>query len=148
MPAGRVWGSEGVGCHERSSPPCPAGRGRRTMNSTFVVASREIAEKRFVFPAAVAFALLAIIPPSTMHMRGSFGEALTVSSAILSTAFAFGLAMILGASIVGRELTENRLSFYFARPLPAAAIWFGKVAASTLLITLSFLIVFAPAFVA
>jgi ABC-type transport system involved in multi-copper enzyme maturation permease subunit len=109
------------------------------------VAGREIVEKRFVFLAAIAFALLAVIPPLTMHMRGSFGEAITVSAAILATAFALGLAVILGATIVGRELTEDRLSFYFARPLPAAAIWFGKVAASTLLITLSFLIVFAPA---
>lgn len=115
------------------------------MNSTFAVARRELAEKRFVFPAAVAFSLLAIVIPATVHMRGSFSEALTLSAAILSTAFVLGLAVILGATIVGRELTENRLSFYFARPLPAAAIWFGKVTASTLLIALSFLIVFAPA---
>lgn len=115
------------------------------MNSTFAVVRRELAEKRFVFVAALAFALLSVILALTVHMRSSFTEAMTLCSAIFGAGFAGGLAVILGATIVGRELAENRLSFYFSRPLPAPAIWFGKFFASAILITGSFLIVFAPA---
>lgn len=115
------------------------------MNSTFVVVRRELAEKRFVIVAAIAFALLSIVVSLTVHMRNSFTEALTLSSAIFGAAFAGGLAIILGATVVGRELTENRLSFYFSRPLPAPAIWFGKLFAAVILVAGSFLIIFAPA---
>ncbi len=115
------------------------------MRSTFVVARREMAEKRFVFVAAAAFAVLSVLIPLTVRMHGSFREALTFSSLILAASFSLGLAAILGATIVGRELTENRLSFYFARPITGPAVWFGKFLAAAVLILASFVIIVAPA---
>ena len=35
---------------------------------------------------------------------------------------------VLGLSLLGDELAAGRLSFFFGRPVPAAAIWGGKVA--------------------
>lgn len=114
-------------------------------STTLVVARRELTEKRFVFIAAIAFALLAVITSLVVNVRGSFAEMLALTSAIFATAFALGLASILGATLIGRELTENRLSFYFARPLPGTALWFGKLAAAMILIVVSFGIIFFPA---
>ena len=48
--------------------------------------------------------------------------------------------------MVGRELSDRRLSFYFSRPLPAAAIWFGKLIGAVVLVAVSFAIIFLPAF--
>ena len=39
---------------------------------------------------------------------------------IVGTSFVAGLSGILGMSLVGRELSEKRMSFYFARPLSPA----------------------------
>jgi ABC-type transport system involved in multi-copper enzyme maturation permease subunit len=117
------------------------------MNSTYVIARRELAEKRFVFTAAFAFAILTLLLPFVVRHENR-GVVLATTSAIFAVGFALGLATILGATVVGRELSDNRLSFYFARPVPAASIWFGKLAASAILIAVSFFIIGTPALVA
>jgi ABC-type transport system involved in multi-copper enzyme maturation permease subunit len=116
------------------------------MKSTLVIARRELVEKRFVFVAAIAFAILSIIIPLVPGVHaGQRSGALVVSSMLLSIGFAIGLAAILGGSIIGRELSDGRLSFYFAKPVPAPAIWFGKLIAATVLVVVCFGIIVAPA---
>lgn len=116
------------------------------MNATLAVARREFAEKRFVLVAAVVLAfvpfLITLIP--TVRQFGSH-QVLVTTAAFLSVGFAWGLAVILGATVIGRELSERRLSFYFARPISPAAIWFGKMTASLAMVMLTFAILFGPA---
>jgi hypothetical protein len=119
------------------------------MRNTLVIARRELLEKRFVFVTAVAFSVLAMILPFVPGVRTSDrAQALAIVSLIFSAGFTVGLAAILGASIIGRELSDGRLSFYFSKPVSAASIWFGKLIAATLLIALSFAIIALPGFVA
>ena len=119
------------------------------MKNTLVIARRELAEKRFVFLTAIAFTLLAIIVPFMPGVHvGERRNALAMASLIFSTGFTIGLAAILGANIIGRELSDGRLSFYFARPVSSASIWFGKLIAATLLMLISFTIIVSPAFFA
>jgi hypothetical protein len=118
------------------------------MSHALAIAGRELAEKRFTFVAAAAFALLAAIMPLMPGVRGGGADAVVLAAMILATAFALGLATILGATIVGRDIAAGRMSFYFARPVGGAAIWFGKLAASVVLVVVSFLIAIAPAFIA
>lgn len=119
------------------------------MKNTLVVARRELTEKRFVLLTAVAFAVLAIVVPFVPGVHhGERRNALAVASLIFSTGFTAGLAAILGANIIGRELSDGRLSYYFAKPLSAGSIWFGKLIAATLLILVSFAIIVSPAFFA
>jgi ABC-type transport system involved in multi-copper enzyme maturation permease subunit len=115
------------------------------MNSTYVIARRELAEKRFVLAAACAFSVLALLIPFFPGVHLPFSEVVTVSSGWLAVGFTLGLAATLGASIVGKELSDNRLSFYFSRPVSAPAIWFGKLLASAVMIALSFIIIGTPA---
>ncbi len=115
------------------------------MNSTLVIARRELAEKRFVLAAAFAFAVLALLIPFFPGIHLPFSEVVTASSGWLAVGFTLGLATILGASMIGRELSDNRLSFYFTRPVPAGSIWFGKLLGSAVLIASSFIIIGTPA---
>lgn len=115
------------------------------MQKALAIARREIAERSFVFITAVVLAVapaIALIVP-----RGTFEERLTafaVLSLIIAVGFTGGLSTILGVSLVGREMTEKRLSFYFARPLSGAQIWFGKVLGALALVAGCALIVFLP----
>ena len=113
------------------------------MSATLTIARREIAEKKFVFAAALAFAvlpfILAAIPGTHMGLVGTL-----ITSTIFAAAFAGGLAVILGSSFVARDISDGRMSFYFSRPVSAAAIWFGKLTGALLLVVLSFFIIFGP----
>jgi ABC-type transport system involved in multi-copper enzyme maturation permease subunit len=115
------------------------------MNKAIAIARREIEERVFVFVAAavitIAPLLSLVIPRGTMRERFS---TFAILSVIFATAFVGGLSMILGASIVGRELTEKRLSFYFSRPLSGSAIWFGKLTAAIAMVVGCAAIVFTP----
>jgi ABC-type transport system involved in multi-copper enzyme maturation permease subunit len=118
------------------------------MRHALVIAGRELAEKRFVFFAAIAFALLAAVMPLVPGMQSSPREAIATTSMLLTAGFTLGLAGILGASMVGRDLSTGRMSFYFARPAGAASIWFGKLAAALVLVVASFAIVLLPGIIA
>jgi ABC-type transport system involved in multi-copper enzyme maturation permease subunit len=119
------------------------------MNGTLIIARRELNEKRFVFVAALAFTALALIVPFMPGVQaGERRSALVMASLILSTAFTLGLAAILGSNIIGRELSDGRLSFYFSKPISAASIWFGKLMAAVLLVLVSFALIVTPAFLA
>ncbi len=117
------------------------------MRHALVIARRELVEKRFVAFAAAAFAvipfLLAALP--VIRGRSSAADVIATGAALLSMGFTGGLAMILGSTVIGRDLAEGRLSFYFARPIGAVAIWFGKVMAALALIAAAFLIIVLPA---
>ena len=116
------------------------------MKNTLVIARRELTEKRFVFLTAIAFALLALIVPFMPGVHASERRnALAMASLIFSTGFTVGLAAILGANIIGRELSDGRLSFFFSKPVSASSIWFGKLIAAVLLIVVSFSIIALPA---
>jgi ABC-type transport system involved in multi-copper enzyme maturation permease subunit len=119
------------------------------MKNTLVIARRELTEKRFVLLTAVAFMALALIVPFVPGVHsGERRTAIAVASLIFATGFTAGLATILGASIIGKELSDGRLSFYFSKPVSAGSIWFGKLIAATLLILTSFAIIISPAFFA
>jgi hypothetical protein len=117
------------------------------MRNALVIAAREFEEKRFVAYAAIAFAVLPFVILNVIPMsKGkSPGEAIVLLAVILSTGFTAGLGVITGASFIGRDLSDGRLSFYFSRPLGAASIWFGKLIASIVLIVGCFGIIAAPA---
>jgi len=113
------------------------------MNGAWIIARREIVEKKFVFLTALALAVVpfasALLP--VRRMMGTNGVVVGVA-AIVAVAFTLGLAIALGSSMVSRELSERRLSFYFARPVGAVSIWLGKLGAAlfTILVCLAFIL--------
>ncbi|MHB1045751.1 MAG: hypothetical protein ACYC4P_07020 [Thermoanaerobaculia bacterium] len=108
-------------------------------------ALREVAERRSVLVAAAAAAVLPFLVPLLPSMPGSdAATARALTALVLACAFGAGGAVLVGASVVGRELAEKRLSFHFARPLPAPVIWGGKLVGGLALVLLAEAIIYLP----
>lgn len=116
------------------------------MKNALVIAAREFEEKRFVVYAALAFSILpfilAMIPGIS---SGSRRDVIAAAGLMMGTGFTVALAVISGASFVGRDLSDGRMSFYFSRPAGSMAIWFGKLTAGMLMIAGCFALIVAPA---
>lgn len=106
------------------------------MSGLLAVAGRELIEKRNVFAAAAVAAVLPLAAPLLPSVsRMPAAEVREIAAAVVALAFALGLATVLGATMIGRDLSERRFGFYLARPLSATAIWGGKLVAGVLLAT-------------
>ena len=116
------------------------------MKNALVIAAREFEEKRFVAYAAVAFAVLPFLLAAIPGINGrSPLDTIAMSALIFGTTFAVAVAVISGASFVGRDLSEGRMSFYFSRPAGSFSIWFGKLTAGILMIVGCFGLIIVPA---
>ena len=116
------------------------------MKNALVIAAREFEEKRFVIYAAVAFAILPFLLAVIPGISGkSPQDTIVLSAVIFATTFAIAVAVISGASFIGRDLSDGRMSFYFSRPAGSASIWFGKLTAGILMIVGTFGFIIVPA---
>lgn len=118
------------------------------MSGTLVIAARELRANTRIFVISAAFAvwpfLAALLPTS----RGNREEVIVVMGGFIAVAVGCGLAVALGISTIGRELSERRMSFYFGKPVSAAAIWFGKAGAAILTAVSCFAFIAVPAYLA
>jgi hypothetical protein len=116
------------------------------MRGFLAVAERELRERWAVFPAALAAGLVALAAPLLPWLPGEgFRDRCAVMALVLGTALAAGLAVSFGASMIGRDLRERRLGFYFAKPISSSALWFGKLAAGWLLVVGAAVLTLLPA---
>jgi ABC-type transport system involved in multi-copper enzyme maturation permease subunit len=116
------------------------------MKKALVIAAREFEEKRFVAYAAVAFAILPFILAAIPGIgTKSPTEVIAMSALVFATIFALALGVISGASFIGRDLSDGRMSFYFSRPISSLSIWFGKLTAGILMIVGTFGFIVVPA---
>jgi hypothetical protein len=116
------------------------------MRGFVAVARREIAERRSVFAAAAVLGLLPFLAPLIpVWRRYGAPEVRLYTAAFFAVAFAAALSLMLGASTVGRDLSERRLGFYFSRPISSGAIWAGKLAGVWLLVVLAAAVILLPA---
>src|SRR5262245_48144682 len=103
---------------------------------------REMRERRFFLPTA----LVAGLAPLLLWVMASPGSGLRltaeVAALVLMFAFPTAVGISLGASVLGRDLAERRLGFYFARPLRGSSIWGGKMLAAMLLTLLTTALLF------
>ena len=110
------------------------------------VALREIAERRFVLLAAGVASVIPFLVPLLPGVPGDqAGLTRGLTALILACSFGLGGSLLVGASVVGRELAERRLSFHFSHPLAGPVVWGGKLAGGLALVLLAELIVFLPA---
>lgn len=114
------------------------------MKAFAAVLRRELAE-RWMIP--VAAALLGLVPLAAplLPMEGYRGPDLRGGTALaLALIASYLLALVLGGSVLARDLGERRLGFYFSRPLPGWAIWAGKLGTAILLALGSGLLILLP----
>lgn len=116
------------------------------MKGLAAVLGREVFERRLL--AAVALGL-GLVPLAAVWLPGLAAENHDDVRNGLAVVLALGLgavlAILLGGSILSRDLGEGRLGFYFSRPLRGWAIWAGKLGAVLVLSLGSALLVALPA---
>ena len=116
------------------------------MSGVLVVAGRELKERWKVLVAALLAGLLAIVVPLFASLgRHDARDARELAALVFAVALSCGIAAIVGAGVITRDLVERRAGFYFVRPLSGGAIWAGKVLACWLLAVASGLVVLLPA---
>jgi hypothetical protein len=108
------------------------------MSAFWQVATREFAARKMVLWTGVAIALLALAAPFFPWDKGhNPADVRAFVTVFLGVALAAGSALLVGASLVGTDLSEHRIAFYFSRPISPAALWWGKVAGGFAVVLLS-----------
>jgi hypothetical protein len=98
------------------------------MKGLLAVLGRELTELRLLFLAALVLGLFPLALPWLLNPGGLDPADVRDGTALgLALIASFVLALVLGSSVLARDLSERRLGFYFARPLSGAAIWAGKM---------------------
>jgi hypothetical protein len=99
------------------------------MKSLLAVAAREVVERRMLLGLGLVGAVVPLAYPYLGVPRDAWR--------FLCVAYAFSLtaatALLTGGSVIGRDLAERRLGFFFARPLSSASLWGGKMLAALVL---------------
>lgn len=112
------------------------------MNAAVLIASRELRDRSRLFLMAACVAFIPFVAALAVKQNRQLAIATTAS--FLAAAFSCALALALGVSAVGRELTEKRLSFLLSKPVSAASIWIGKASAGMLTWLAAFAIILLP----
>ena len=116
------------------------------MKYLLLVAHREVRSNRQIFLIAIAIGILPLIFPFVPGLdRWPHTMVRSTSSLFCAIGLALILSVALGWSLIGRDLAERRLSFYFAKPLPSAAIWGGKSLGAILIVATATVLVLIPA---
>jgi hypothetical protein len=116
------------------------------MRGFLAVLGREVAERRLLVAASL---LLGLVPLAAPWMPGAGhlerADVRSGTAVALAVCFSFGLALLLGASVVSRDLAERRLGFYFSRPIGGWAIWSGKLLSAAFLALAAGALILLPA---
>lgn len=117
------------------------------MNGLAQLILREVGTRRQVFLLAAMMALLPFLFPLLPGMTSYDPPILRAAVALsLAAGFTLALALILGSTMIGRDLSEGRFGFYLSRPLSGVTVWAGKMTGVLILIAAVALIVLAPTF--
>jgi hypothetical protein len=116
------------------------------MRGFLAVFEREVVERRLLVLAALFLGLVPLVTPWLPGLEQRGGPEVRSGTALaLALCFSLGLALILGATVVARDLAERRLGFYFSRPVTGWAIWAGKLAGAAALALGAGLLILLPA---
>jgi hypothetical protein len=109
------------------------------------VFTREIQERRLLLLMALLLGFVPLILPLVPGLdSGDAGELRQATAVGLMLIASLTLALLLGAMGIAGDLMAGRMGFYFSRPLPAWAIWAGKLAAMLALVLAAAVLVLLP----
>jgi hypothetical protein len=116
------------------------------MKGFLAVARREIAQRKMLFVAAAFAAVISFLIPLVRGFHGMDAfEARSAFALGLSVVFLLFVSAYLGGTRLPGAIAGRRIGFDFARPLSAAAVWGGTLAATLFLALGSAFVAFAPA---
>ncbi len=111
---------------------------------------REIFEQRLLLLVSGILGLVPIVLPLLPGSIERFSpEDLRVAVLMVMVVLFGGVTLlILGATIVGRDLSEGRLAFYFSRPVSGWVLWASRMFAAWILLLGSLLLMIGPTAIA
>src|SRR4051812_17807229 len=91
--------------------------------------------------------LLAALPAGVLPLAKTLGKPTTMLpvAGVIAVSFALVAALAVGVGLIGRELAERRLSFWFHQPVSGGSIFFGKLLGGWGIVFASAALVFVPA---
>lgn len=116
------------------------------MNHTWIIAARELRERGRVFVICGVLAALPFLATLLPGAHGHRADVIAVLGGFLSLTAGLGLALLLGISTVSGELAQRRMSFFFAKPVSATALWFGKAIGALVISLGCFALIALPAY--
>ena len=115
------------------------------MGNLWNLVRRELVEWRLVLLGCLLVGWLpwavAWLPAFHRHPAPEVRQGVAIFSTLL---FHGGFLILLGSSILGRELENRRLGFYFSRPISTWTLWAGKLTAAVLLLLLALVLLLLP----
>lgn len=118
------------------------------MSTTLIIATRELRERSRLFIVAVAIAILPFAIALVPSARGNRTHTIMIIGAAAAFGYACAVALAMGVSTIGHDLSEKRFSFYFSKPISPVALWIGKAGASLLVALVCSLIIAIPSYLA
>ncbi len=117
------------------------------MNQVIAIAGREFREKSRVFLISAALAVMPFVAAALPISRGHRMEVIAVIGGLVASNLAIALAIAFGCTTIASDLAQNRISFYFSKPVAVRALWTGKAVAATATSLAALLIVAVPSWV-
>jgi len=109
------------------------------MSALLTLTRREIADRKPLLWGTLVAALIPILARLQPWLRPDLRRDIHESLALIfGITFPIALALGLGASVVGEDLAQRRLGFYFSRPVRGWMIWASKTLAATLITLATF----------
>lgn len=119
------------------------------MSALLAVVLLEARERGFVLVGALAASVLPILVPLIPGLAKLPIQDVREAAAGLVTLLLIGLlAVAFGATAFPLSPSDRRMGFYFHRPVPAWALWLGKMGTDVVLVVICGLIIMTPAWMA
>lgn len=104
------------------------------MSAAAAVFRRELIEKRKSILFCLLFGVIPVIAPLISYLvdgsRPGAAQLRDILAMVLAITLFVTVAFLGGVTTIGRDLVEQRSSFYFSRPISPAALWTAKIAAA------------------
>jgi len=115
------------------------------MNHALLIAARDVREKSRLFLISLVLACMPFLATLLPSSHGRHQDVIAAMGGFLALVVGLGLAAGLGITTFGRDLSEKRLSFWYAKPISPAALWIGKAAGGLFSAFVCFSIIAIPA---
>ena len=118
------------------------------MNALLAVVRREAHEKAFVLAGALAASFLPIVIPLIPGLAKLPGQDVReISAGLVSCGLAGLLAVVFGATAFPLSASDRRMGFDFTRPVPAWALWLGKMGVAAGFVAVCGLVIVTPSWI-
>ncbi|MEM7585042.1 MAG: hypothetical protein AAF560_16730 [Acidobacteriota bacterium] len=115
------------------------------MNVFAALVWREFTERRLLLLASAFLGLVPLIVPFLPGSPQIKPQDLRLATTVVVTLLFGGTVLVvLGSTIVGRDLSEGRLGFFFSRPISAWSLWTSRIVAAVLLLLASLALLTLP----